>query len=191
MTWRAITKAASGAVFAVPAECTCRSAAHCHSTRQRQLEPSVGIALHAAVRRCVASGQADELPVKAKMAGRPSALRSRARASLSSKDGARHKRQEACDVMCHSPIERATVIARIAFGTQAGQQSSRQPWTPRDGQRLNANTKTPALTIRMPAHSRMEGRSSRKATANTVTSSTLSLSTGATLDASPIFKARK
>ena len=99
MTWRAMTKAASGVACAVPAECTCRPAAHCHSTHPRQMEPSVRSALHAAVRRCVASGQADELPVTAKMAGRPSALRSKARASLSSKDGARHKRQEACDAV--------------------------------------------------------------------------------------------
>ena len=36
----------------------------------------------------------------------------------------------------------------------------------------------------MPVHSRSEGRSPRKATANTATSTRLSLSTGATLDAS-------
>ena len=60
MTWRAIAKAASGVANAVPADCTCRSAANCHSTRQRQLEPSVGSALHVAVHRCVASGQADD-----------------------------------------------------------------------------------------------------------------------------------
>ena len=59
MTWLAMTKAASGVACAVPAECTCRSAA---------------AALHAAVRSCVASAQADEQPVTANKARRPSAL---------------------------------------------------------------------------------------------------------------------
>lgn len=58
-------------------------------------------------------------------------------------------------------------------------------------QRLNANTKTPAPTNRTPPHSRKEGRSPRNATAKRATRSTLSLSTGATFDASPIFRARK
>ena len=58
-------------------------------------------------------------------------------------------------------------------------------------QRFNANTSTPAPTMRIPSQSRTDGRSWRKSTANTATSTRLSLSTGATLEASPIFKARK
>ena len=82
MTWRAMTKAASGVACAVPAECTCRSAAHCHSTRPRQMEPSVGSALRAAVGRCVATAQADELPVTANITGRSSASRWQSQASV-------------------------------------------------------------------------------------------------------------
>src|SRR5262245_24880301 len=43
----------------------------------------------------------------------------------------------------------------------------------------------------MPSHSLDDGRSPRKRTAKTATSTRLSLSTGATLDASPTFRARK
>jgi hypothetical protein len=57
--------------------------------------------------------------------------------------------------------------------------------------RFKAKTSTPAPTIRMPSHSRTDGRSWRNSTANTATSTMLSLSTGATFEASPTFKARK
>ena len=56
---------------------------------------------------------------------------------------------------------------------------------------LNASTITPAPTIKIPTHSCTEGRSPRKITAMRTTSSRLSLSTGATFEASPIFSARK
>lgn len=57
--------------------------------------------------------------------------------------------------------------------------------------RLRLRTSTPAPTIAMPIHSLTEGRSCRNAKANTATSSRLSLSTGATFDASPTFNALK
>lgn len=50
MTWRAMTKAASGVACAMLAEFRCRSGAHCLSAYPRQLEPSVGRTLLAAVR---------------------------------------------------------------------------------------------------------------------------------------------
>src|SRR4029077_14695237 len=59
------------------------------------------------------------------------------------------------------------------------------------GYLLNPKTRTPAPTMRIPTHSRTDGRSLRKRNANTATSSRLSLSTGATFDAAPIFRARK
>jgi len=61
----------------------------------------------------------------------------------------------------------------------------------RRAHRLSARTRTPAPIIKIAIHSRTLGRSLRKRTANTATSNTLSLSTGATFDASPIFSARK
>ena len=56
---------------------------------------------------------------------------------------------------------------------------------------LNARTITPAATMAMPAHSRKEGRSPKNATAKMTTSTRLSLSTGATFEASPTLSARK
>jgi hypothetical protein len=57
--------------------------------------------------------------------------------------------------------------------------------------RRSASSTTPAPTSAIPVQSRVVGRSPRNATANTATSTTLSLSTGATSDASPTFSARK
>ncbi len=54
-----------------------------------------------------------------------------------------------------------------------------------------AKTTTPIPIKRMPVHSRIDGRSRRKITAKMATRSRLSLSIEATLDASPIFRARK
>jgi len=120
-----------------------------------------------------------------------------------------HCRRRTCDSLGqHPPIRRHSCrpadnvdppgangfnAGSRALGVDHGGRSSIRPPAAacRGRQRLNASTKTPALTMRMPIHSRMEGRSPRRATANKVTSSTLSLSTGATLDASPIFRARK
>lgn len=64
--------------------------------------------------------------------------------------------------------------------------------SPRDRttQRRSARTMTPAVTMPIPTQSRGLGRSPRKTTAKTATSTTLSLSTGATREASPIFRAR-
>ena len=59
------------------------------------------------------------------------------------------------------------------------------------GYRFRASTSTPAPTMRIPSHSRTDGRSWRNSTANTATRTRLSLSTGATFDASPTFRARK
>lgn len=53
------------------------------------------------------------------------------------------------------------------------------------------STTTPSATRPMPSHSRGSGRSPRKSTAKTATSTTLSLSTGATCEASPILSARR
>ncbi len=50
---------------------------------------------------------------------------------------------------------------------------------------------TPETTKASPIHSRTNGRSPRNITAKIATNTMLSLSTGATLEASPIFKARK
>lgn len=57
--------------------------------------------------------------------------------------------------------------------------------------RLNASTRTPDATSAIPDHSRKDGRSPRKMTANNATRTKLNLSTGATWDAAPIFSARK
>src|SRR6266478_6493214 len=57
--------------------------------------------------------------------------------------------------------------------------------------RFNPRIRTPAPTMRMPIQSRPDGRSPRKRNANTATSTRLSLSTGATFEASPTFSARK
>ena len=57
--------------------------------------------------------------------------------------------------------------------------------------RLYPRRKTPAATKRIPIHSRATGRSPRKAKAKTATRITLSLSTAATLAASPTCNARK
>src|SRR5215471_4168473 len=51
--------------------------------------------------------------------------------------------------------------------------------------RLRLRIRTPAPTMRMPSHSRPDGRSPRKTKANIATRTRLSLSTGATFDASP------
>lgn len=61
----------------------------------------------------------------------------------------------------------------------------------RPAYRFIASTSTPAPTMAMPSQSRPDGRSCRNTTANSTTSTRLSLSTGATLDASPTFSARK
>ncbi len=149
MTWQAITKAASGVACAVPAECTCRSAAHCHSTRPRQLEPSVGSALHAAVRRCVATLQADALLVRAKMAGVGAAV-FRPRLALSS---------FTCD---RSPIQRAGLLgvraAACPFVTVAGSgpaddHLARAQFRDRSGA-LGAQTRFRVATERSPHGSR-------------------------------------
>ena len=58
-------------------------------------------------------------------------------------------------------------------------------------QRLKASKRTPPATIAIPDHSRSDGRSPKNVNANTATRTRLSLSTGATLDASPILSARK
>lgn len=92
---------------------------------------------------------------------------------------------------CNCPTGHACPTRKVAVNTQPMQCCSIANCARSSRHRLNASTNTPAPTIRMPIHSRTDGRSPRKATANTVTSSTLSLSTGATLDASPIFSARK
>ena len=57
--------------------------------------------------------------------------------------------------------------------------------------RFKARITTPIPTKRMPSHSRAAGRSPRNRTAKRATSKRLSLSTGATFEASPTFKARK
>lgn len=56
---------------------------------------------------------------------------------------------------------------------------------------LKLSTTTPALTISIPSHSLMLGRSFKKMTAKIATSTRLNLSTGATLEASPDCRARK
>lgn len=58
-------------------------------------------------------------------------------------------------------------------------------------QRLTASMTVPSPTSEIPNQSFTLGRSPRKMTANMATSTTLSLSIGATLDASPICSARK
>lgn len=58
-------------------------------------------------------------------------------------------------------------------------------------QRFKASNSTPPPIMAMPAHSRIDGRSPRKITAKIATNTRLSLSTGATFEASPIFNARK
>ena len=57
--------------------------------------------------------------------------------------------------------------------------------------RLMARTSTPPATIAIPTHSRRTGRSPRNAHAKIATNTRLSLSTGATFDASPTWSARK
>lgn len=79
-------------------------------------------------------------------------------------------------VSVHDPVP---IVAR----QRAAHQTARQ--------RLNASASTPPATMAIPVHSRSDGRSPRKAKAKTATSTRLSLSTGATFDASPIFRARK
>ena len=59
------------------------------------------------------------------------------------------------------------------------------------GYRKMARETTPAPTRRMPSHWPPVGRSPRMAKARMATRTTLNLSTGATLAASPIFRARK
>lgn len=56
---------------------------------------------------------------------------------------------------------------------------------------FSASSTTPSVTSAMPDHSRSDGRSPSSSTANSATSTTENLSTGATLEASPIFSARK
>ncbi len=56
---------------------------------------------------------------------------------------------------------------------------------------LSAITTTPAPTIAIPIHSCNEGRSARNRKAKSATNTTLSLSIGATLAASPSWRARK
>ena len=56
---------------------------------------------------------------------------------------------------------------------------------------LNPRMRTPAPTRKIPTHSRTDGRSLTKRNAKTATIKRLSLSTGATFDASPILRARK
>ena len=58
-------------------------------------------------------------------------------------------------------------------------------------QRLTASMTVPNPTSEIPNQSFTLGRSPRKMTANMATSTTLSLSIGATLDASPICSTRK
>jgi len=57
--------------------------------------------------------------------------------------------------------------------------------------RFSARTRTPPATSKMPHHSRSDGRSPRNANAKITTRTRLSLSTGATFDASPTCRARK
>ncbi len=59
------------------------------------------------------------------------------------------------------------------------------------GYRLTLRITTPAPTSPMPNHPPNEGRSWRKTAAKIATKITLNLSTGATLEASPTFSARK
>lgn len=56
--------------------------------------------------------------------------------------------------------------------------------------RHSATSTAPVVIKATPAHSRTDRRSPRKATANTATSTTLSLSTGATREAGPSWRAR-
>ncbi len=56
---------------------------------------------------------------------------------------------------------------------------------------LIASTSTPIDTKMTPKHSTTDGRSPKKAKANIDTNTRLSLSTGATFEASPICSARK
>ena len=56
---------------------------------------------------------------------------------------------------------------------------------------LKLRITTPALTISIPSHSLILGRSFKKMTAKIATSTRLNLSTGATLEASPDCSARK
>ncbi len=56
---------------------------------------------------------------------------------------------------------------------------------------LKPRMRTPPPTRRIPNHSLIVGRSWRKTVAKTATNRRLNLSTGATFDASPTFKARK
>ena len=82
------------------------------------------------------------------------------------------------------------VLPRIAAERQALRRA-RQAWCGTLRHRRRPSTSTPAATSAIPNHSRPAGRSPRNSTANTATSTTLSLSTGATRDASPTFSARK
>lgn len=76
----------------------------------------------------------------------------------------------------------------LSSPAQAGAGKGRlEEWpVPVFGYRLNARSRTPLATRIIPSHSRTEGRSPRKANANTATRTMLNLSTGATFDASPI-----
>ena len=56
---------------------------------------------------------------------------------------------------------------------------------------LKPKIRTPAPTMMMPNHSLEVGRSCKKIAAKIATSSRLNLSTGATFEAAPTFKARK
>ena len=108
--------------------------------------------------------------------------------------------QRSCCSPCRSP--RCPLRKAVAFrATRAAVRRTLRPLSPLQSpkavrsqprnQRLKASNSTPAATNAMPDHSRSDGRSPRNANAKTATSTTLSLSTGATFEASPIFSARK
>ncbi len=91
------------------------------------------------------------------------------------------------------PLRRALFIDSLFAGeTEIIQEAThRVPAAVATTQRFSARTSTPVATRRIPAQSRVDGRSCRNRTANRATSTTLSLSIGATLDASPALRARK
>lgn len=138
----------------------------------------------------VRSGNQDGASATSADAGRRTA------ASPLSRNGGGAGERVAVEALCVAeavglPAKRRRVPLRRSRGLRAGALRTTHSTLAAFTQRLKPRTKTPRLTSAMPNHSRLLGRSPRKSTAINATRMTLSLSTGATLEASPSLSARK